>query len=88
MRAPPQRQGHLRARYRRPAGPGLARAEALRLAEESGARLAQAGRTNREIAGQLYLTVNTVETHLRHVYAKLGISRRTQLASRSDALTP
>jgi DNA-binding CsgD family transcriptional regulator len=29
-----------------------------------------------------------VETHLRHVYAKLAISRRTQLASRSDALTP
>jgi DNA-binding CsgD family transcriptional regulator len=26
--------------------------------------------------------------HLRHVYAKLGVSRRTQLASRSDALTP
>jgi hypothetical protein len=31
--------------------------------------LTQVGRTNREIARQLYLTVNTVETHLRHVYA-------------------
>jgi DNA-binding CsgD family transcriptional regulator len=50
--------------------------------------LARAGRTNREIAGQLYLTANTVGTHLRHVYAELGISRRTQQASRSDALTP
>jgi hypothetical protein len=47
-----------------------------------------AGRTNREIGEQLYLTVNTVETHLRHLYAKLGISRRTELASRSEALTP
>lgn len=43
------------------------------------ARLARAGNTNREIAGQLYLTVNTVETHLRHIYQKLGISRRAQL---------
>ena len=43
------------------------------------ARLARAGKTNREIAGQLYLTVNTVETHLRHVYQKLGIHRRVEL---------
>jgi Bacterial regulatory proteins, luxR family len=56
--------------------------------KNAGPGLTQAGRTNREIARQLYLTVNMVETHLRHVYAKLAISRRTQLASRSDALTP
>ncbi len=47
--------------------------------ETAVARLARAGNTNREIAGQLYLTVNTVETHLRHIYQKLGISRRAQL---------
>jgi len=49
------------------------------------ARLAKAGKTNQEIAGQLYLTVNTVETHLRHVYQKLGIHRRTDLPAQSDA---
>ena len=47
--------------------------------EAAVARLAKAGKTNQEIAGQLYLTVNTVETHLRHVYQKLGIHRRTDL---------
>jgi DNA-binding CsgD family transcriptional regulator len=52
--------------------------------EAAVADLARAGKTNREIAAQLYLTVNTVETHLRHVYQKLGISRRTQLAAMPD----
>ena len=52
--------------------------------ETAVARLAQAGKTNQEIAGQLYLTVNTVETHLRHIYQKLGIHRRAQLP---EALT-
>jgi DNA-binding CsgD family transcriptional regulator len=54
-------------------------------AEAAVARLARAGKTNREIAAQLYLTVNTVETHLRHVYAKLGIHRRAELSSLPDA---
>jgi len=44
----------------------------------------RAGKTNREIAGQLYLTVNTVETHLRHVYQKLGIHRRVELLTLPD----
>ncbi len=47
--------------------------------EKSVARLAQAGRTNRQISRELYLSVNTVETHLAHVYRKLGIQRRSQL---------
>jgi DNA-binding NarL/FixJ family response regulator len=47
--------------------------------EQAVAELARAGRTNKEIAAQLYLSVNTVETHLAHVFRKLGISRRWQL---------
>ncbi|HWM64384.1 MAG TPA: helix-turn-helix transcriptional regulator [Solirubrobacterales bacterium] len=35
--------------------------------------------TNREIAQQLFVTAKTVETHLRHVYQKLGVARRTEL---------
>jgi DNA-binding CsgD family transcriptional regulator len=43
------------------------------------ADLARSGRTNKEIAGQLFLSVNTVETHLAHVFRKLGITRRWEL---------
>jgi len=47
--------------------------------EKAVARLARAGRTNRQISHELYLSVNTVETHLAHAYRKLGISRRSEL---------
>ena len=49
---------------------------ALTPQEQAVADLARSGRTNKEIAGQLFLSVNTVETHLAHVFRKLGISRR------------
>jgi DNA-binding CsgD family transcriptional regulator len=52
--------------------------------EAAVARLARAGKTNREIAAQLHLTVNTVQTHLRHVYQKLGIRRRVELIAPPD----
>jgi DNA-binding CsgD family transcriptional regulator len=48
--------------------------------EKAVARLARAGRTNRQIGQELYLSVNTVETHLAHAYRKLGIGRRSELA--------
>jgi DNA-binding CsgD family transcriptional regulator/tetratricopeptide (TPR) repeat protein len=51
--------------------------------EEAVARLVVTGRTNREVAGELLLSVKTVEVHLTHIYAKLGISSRTQLAVRA-----
>jgi DNA-binding CsgD family transcriptional regulator len=37
------------------------------------------GLSNREIAAQLYVSVNTVEYHMRNVFAKLGISSRREL---------
>jgi DNA-binding NarL/FixJ family response regulator len=49
--------------------------------EKAVARLARAGRTNREIGRELFLSVNTVETHLSHIYRKLGIGRRRDLDS-------
>jgi len=58
-------------------------AQALTPSELRVARLAAAGRTNREIAHELYVTLKTVEGHLSRAYAKLGIERRVQLA---DAL--
>ena len=44
------------------------------------AELATEGLANKEIAQKLFVTVRTVELHLSHVYAKLGIRSRTQLA--------
>jgi DNA-binding CsgD family transcriptional regulator len=44
------------------------------------ARLAAEGMTNREIAQALFLTENTIETHLRSVFRKLEIRSRSQLA--------
>jgi DNA-binding NarL/FixJ family response regulator len=53
--------------------------DALTPSELRVARLAADGQTNRQIAHGLYVTLKTVETHLAHVYAKLGIARRDEL---------
>jgi DNA-binding CsgD family transcriptional regulator len=46
------------------------------------ADLVSRGLSNREVAGQMFLSVNTIETHLRHIFRKLGVRSRTQLAAR------
>lgn len=46
------------------------------------ARLVAQGHTNREVATQLFLTTNTIETHLRHIFQKLGVRSRTELAAK------
>ncbi len=69
-----------RVAWRRAGGrSGTTPSGALTPQEKAVADLARAGRTNREIAAQLYLSVNTVQTHLAHVYRKLGINGRWQL---------
>jgi LuxR family transcriptional regulator, maltose regulon positive regulatory protein len=40
----------------------------------------------REIAGELHLSVNTVKTHQRHLYRKLGARSRTQAVEQARAL--
>ena len=59
---------------------GRTREEGLTPAEQRVAALVAEGRTNREVAASLFLAERTVETHLSHVYAKLGIRSRTELA--------
>ena len=42
-------------------------------------RLAERGLNVRQIAGQLFNTENTIETHLQHIYRKLGINSQREL---------
>ena len=51
-------------------------------AEERVAALVAEGRTNKEVAAALFLTERTVEFHLTHVYRKLGVRSRAELARR------
>ena len=62
-----------------PALPGLTPAE------QAVARLVAAGRTNRQTAAELYVSVKTVEFHLRHIFGKLGIGSRKDLTARLRA---
>lgn len=64
--------------------PRKARNEAMSVltaSERRVARLAASGLTNRQIAAELLITVKAVEWHLSHVYRKLGISSRLNLAA-------
>ncbi|MBA3234608.1 MAG: AAA family ATPase [Chloroflexi bacterium] len=54
--------------------------DTLTAAEARVAKLVSGGRTNREVAAQLFTTVATVEAHLTRIYSKLGIRSRTELA--------
>jgi DNA-binding NarL/FixJ family response regulator len=54
--------------------------EALTPSELRIVRLAAEGRTNREIAHELFVTLKTVEGHLSRAYTKLGIERRAELS--------
>lgn len=56
----------------------------LTAAELRVARLAEEGLTNRQIGDRLFVSPRTVSTHLSHVFAKLGVSSRVELASEAS----
>jgi DNA-binding NarL/FixJ family response regulator len=69
----------LRAAGGRPRRPLTSGAGSLTPSERRVAELAAAGSLNREIADTLFVTISTVEFHLRRAFRKLGITSRTQL---------
>ena len=61
---------------------GRRRQTDLTASEGRVAQLVAQGLSNKEVAQALFVTVHTVEVHLSHAYAKLGVRSRTQLAGR------
>jgi DNA-binding NarL/FixJ family response regulator len=59
-----------RTRHRFPAGLTAREAEILRLLAD--------GRTNREIAARLVLSVHTIERHVANAYRKIGVHNRAE----------
>ena len=49
-------------------------------------RLLAVGRSNREIADELIVTVGTIKTHVSHIYGKLDAHSRTQAVARAREL--
>jgi DNA-binding CsgD family transcriptional regulator len=70
------------AELRRISGRRRTSLEELTEMESRVAAMAAGGHSNKEIAAALFMSVHTVSTHLSHVYRKLGIRSRVQLAPR------
>jgi DNA-binding CsgD family transcriptional regulator len=66
-----------------PAEPETSGWAALTTSELTVVRLVAEGLTNREVAERLFISPHTVNSHLRHVFAKLGINSRVELARRT-----
>jgi DNA-binding CsgD family transcriptional regulator len=66
---------------------GLRRELMLTASELPVARLVAKGRTNKEAAAELYVSVKTVEHHLSNIYMKLGVRSRRELARALESLS-
>jgi DNA-binding NarL/FixJ family response regulator len=51
-------------------------------------RLVVDGLSNPEIGGRLFMSRGTVKAHLSHVYAKVGVANRTELATLASRINP
>jgi DNA-binding CsgD family transcriptional regulator len=64
---------------------GRAAADGLTPTEQRVADLVAEGRSNKEVAAELFVSVRTVEANLTRVYAKLGVRSRSELAATRQA---
>src|SRR5204862_4670531 len=78
----------LRATGARPRPASLTGLEALTPSERRVAELAAGGMSNPEIAQTVFVTLNTVEGHLRHVYKKHSVISRKQLPTALRSAVP
>jgi DNA-binding CsgD family transcriptional regulator/tetratricopeptide (TPR) repeat protein len=69
-----------RAEPRGPAAPGDSGVDALTKRELEIADLVTDRMTNREIAASLFLSDKTIESHIRNIFHKLGVSSRVEIA--------
>ena len=76
----------LTGRKSRPRGHGSVGVDALSRREREVALLTVRGETASQIAGHLFLSKRTVESHLVSVYAKLGVASKTELIRRAAEL--
>jgi LuxR family maltose regulon positive regulatory protein len=49
-------------------------------------RLLASGISNREIAAKLFVSLDTIKSHLKHIYGKLGVRSRTQAVTQAKEL--
>jgi DNA-binding NarL/FixJ family response regulator len=68
--------------------PAAAQWPELTASELAVVRLVTQGATDREVAAQLYISAHTVNSHLRHVFTKLGIRSRVELARLAGVRQP
>jgi DNA-binding CsgD family transcriptional regulator len=61
--------------------------ESLTPAEHDVVRLVTEGLTNKDVAARLFISPRTVQAHLAHVFAKLGVTSRMQLAQEASRHT-
>lgn len=61
-------------------------AEPLSARESEILQLIVAGKTNQEIADQLFIALDTVKRHVTHIYSKLNVDRRPQAIARAQEL--
>jgi LuxR family maltose regulon positive regulatory protein len=75
-----------RIESRRPAAAGAAPTERLSVRERTVLQYMDTLMSVNEISRELYVSTNTIKTHIKHIYRKLGVSRRRDAVERARAL--